>query len=388
MNDTTKFRDLTPEARRRRLIQDGGADAELAALLREGGLTDAESDRLVENAVGIFGMPLGMATGQLVNGRKYTVPMVVEEPSVVAAQSSLAQLVARNGGFRSVASAPIMAAQVQLLGIDDPEAATARIEASGDRIARVADERMSRLVGRGGGFRGLEVRSVPHPGDGEIFFVVHLHVDVRDAMGANLLNTLAEDVAPMLAEVAGGAPGLKILSNLSDRRTVTTECRLSESSLAWRGYSGTAVADGLILASRFAEADPYRAATHNKGILNGVDALMLATGNDWRAMEAAAHAYAARSGTYRPLSTIGRDADGTIVARLEMPMPLGIVGGSTRHHRLAAALLRSLGIERASELAELAGAVGLAQNIAALRALSTEGIQVGHMRLHRRRGEV
>jgi hydroxymethylglutaryl-CoA reductase len=385
MDGPPKFRDLDPDGRRRMLVADGHVSPDVAQVMEDGGLTDAESDRLVENAVGTFSLPLGFATGLVVNGREFRVPMAVEEPSVIAAQSSVAKLVGLAGGFTSRTSEPVMIAQIQLIGVADVDAAIDAISTAEPELRERADQLLESIVARGGGYRGLDLRRVIHPDDGETFLVVHLLVDVRDAMGANLLNTLAEALAPRLAELGGGRAGLKILSNLADRRLVKTECRIPTEHLAWRGFSGDAVANGLVEASRFAEADPYRAATHNKGIMNGVDALVVATGNDWRAIEAAAHAFAARTGAYRPLSQFRRDESGALAAVLEMPMPLGTVGGSTRHHRLANGLLSSLGITGASELAEIAGAVGLAQNIAALRALSTEGIQEGHMRLHRRR---
>ena len=240
-------------------------------------------------------MPAGVALNLIVNGRERLVPMVIEEPSVVAAQCHVAKLVARAAGFTSTTTDPVMIGQVQLLDVPDPEAATAAIEAAEPELGELTRGLHLGLDQVGGGWRGLEVRTVTHP-DGEVFVVVHLHLDVRDAMGANMVNTVAELLAPRLAELSGGRAGLRILTNLADRRLVRTTCRIPRRVLPWHGFSADEVAEGVVTASRFAEADPYRAATHNKGIMNGIDALMLATGNDWRAIEAGAHAWAARDG--------------------------------------------------------------------------------------------
>ena len=384
MSAPSRFHKLTREERIQHLIEVGFIQADDAELLATGGLGPDDADRFVENAVGIFAVPTGLAVHLVVNGRSYCVPMVIEEPSVVAAQSHACKLVAAGGGFTSEATDPIMVGQIQLLDVPDPLAAAARITAAQSDWAELARGVHPRLEERGGGLRGVETRVVSHP-DGERFVVVHLLVDVRDAMGANMLNTLAERLAePMRARV-GGRIGLRILSNLADRRLVRTTCRIPHERLAWKEFSADEVARGIVDASRFAEADPYRAATHNKGIMNGVDAVLLATGNDWRAVEAAAHAFASRSGTYRPLSRFFRDEAGALCGELEIPMPVGVVGGATVLHPLARRLLAGMGIASAQELSCVLGAVGLAQNLAALKALATEGIQNGHMRLHQRR---
>ncbi len=383
--NTPRFRDLSPADRLAWLAERGFVDAgRIGPLLETGGLTRGHADQLIENVVGTFSMPVGIAQDLIVNDTARLVPMVIEEPSVVAAQCHIAKLVSAAGGFTSHASDPIMIGQVQLLSVSDPERAVAAVAAAESELKERARGLHDGLEHAGGGVRGVEARIVRHP-DGEVMVVAHLHVDVRDAMGANMVNTVAEVLAPRLAELAGGRVGLRILSNLSDRRLVRTTCRIPRALLPWHGFSADAVADSVVAASRFAEADPYRAATHNKGIMNGVDAVLLATGNDWRAVEAGAHAWAARDGTYRPLSRFTRDAEGALCGELEMPMAVGIVGGATVHHPLAAQLLELMGVETAGELAEIAGAVGLAQNLAALKALGTEGIQRGHMRLHKRR---
>ena len=368
-------------------MADGHLTPEDRALLVGGGGIDAEiADQLIENAIGTYGLPVGVGLNLIVNGRDHLVPMVVEEPSVVAAQSHAAKVVAGGGGFHSAATDPIMIAQVQVVDCEAPEQGARAVEAEAESLVRDADAVHPRLLERGGGCRGIEARVVRHP-DGESFLVVHILVDVRDAMGANLLNTIAESLAERIASIAGGRPGLQILSNLADRRRVETTCRVPILHLNWRGFEGQDVANGVVAASRFAEADPYRAATHNKGILNGVDSLLVATGNDWRAIEAGAHAYAARDGCYRPLSRWWLEDD-YLVGALDMPMAIGTVGGLTRTHPLARRLMEIIPVTGAQQLAEVAGAVGLAQNFAALKALGTEGIQRGHMQLHSRRSRV
>ena len=378
------FKEMTIRERRAWLEEAGLSEVD-ARLLDVGGLSGEQPDRLIENVIGTFALPLGVGLNLLVNGRDVPVPMAIEEASVVAAQSHAARIVRDGGGFVSEAAAPVMIAQVQLLGVDDVEAARGRLQAAEEALGRAARALLPRLHARGGGWRGLELRHVEHPDDGERFVVAHLLLDVRDAMGANLCNTLAEGLADRVAELAGGRAGLRILSNLADRRLVRTRCCIPARLLAWKGFSAGDVAEGVLASSRFAEADPYRAATHNKGILNGIDALLVATGNDWRAVEAGAHAYAARSGSYRPLSRFRVRDDGALMGELEMPMPVGIVGGGTVAHPLARRLVELMGVRSARELAEVCGAVGLGQNLAALKALATEGIQRGHMALHRRR---
>jgi hydroxymethylglutaryl-CoA reductase len=309
--------------------------------------------------------------------------MAIEEPSVVASASYMARLTLAGGGFFATASAPEMIGQMQILELDDAPSARLKLLEKRDELLEAAtavDPVLSRL---GGGARELQVRLIDHSPIGP-FLVLHLVYDVRDAMGANAVNTAMERLAPRVEEITGGRVHLRILTNLAERRLARARCTLKLSELAFDAYSGEQVRDGIIAAWAFAVSDPYRAATHNKGIMNGVDAVVIATGNDWRAIEAGAHAYAARGGVYTSLSTWGKDREGNLVGSLEMPMAVGIVGGATRVHPAARAALKLLGAQTASELAQIIVSVGLAQNLAALRALSTEGIQRGHMGLHAR----
>jgi hydroxymethylglutaryl-CoA reductase len=353
-----------------------GADFDRS--LRGGGLAADEADKFVENVIGTYALPYAVALNVRLRDRDYVVPMVVEEPSVVAAASNAARMVRAGGGFTAEADPPLMISQVQLVDVPDAAAATCAILAQQEEILRLADEAVPGLVSRGGGARELEVREVA-PG----MLVVHVVVDCLDAMGANLVNSVAEALGERFASLAKGKVGLRILSNLSDRRCVRVGCRVPVDALRTEAMSGSEVADGIVNASRFAEVDPYRAATHNKGIMNGVDAVVMATGNDWRAVEAGAHAFAARTGAYRPLATWRREGD-FLVGRLEMPLAVGTVGGTLRVHRAAGFSLRLLGLTSATELAMVAGAAGLASNLAALRALASDGIQRGHMALHAR----
>jgi hydroxymethylglutaryl-CoA reductase len=307
--------------------------------------------------------------------------MVVEEPSVVAAASNAAKMVRQGGGFTSDVDPPHMISQIQLIEVDDVPRAIEAIEARAIEILARADESIPGLVARGGGARAVEVRQLGDASDR--MMVVHIVVDCRDAMGANLVNTVAEACAVRLAEIARGRVGLRILTNLCDKRLVRVKCRVPATALATDDMDGEAVIDGIVNASRFAELDPYRAATHNKGVMNGVDAVVLATGNDWRAVEAGAHAYAARSGRYSPLSIWRRDGS-ELVGSLEMPLALGTVGGTLRVHPAARLSLRMLNVSDAGQLAAIAAAVGLANNLAAVRALATDGIQRGHMAQHAR----
>ena len=350
-----------------------------AEALGGGGMDCATADKSVENVIGMYALPFAVGLNLQINGRDHLAPMVVEEPSVVAAASNAARIVRAGGGFQAETDAPIMIAQVQLDEVRDPAAATAAILTERATILAEADASVPGLVARGGGARDLEVRDL---GDGML--VVHVLVDCRDAMGANLVNTIAEEVAPRIAHLAGGRIGLRILSNLADRRCVRVRASIPVEALAFEGRSGESVRDGIVRASRFAEKDPYRAATHNKGVMNGVDAVVIATGNDWRAVEAGAHAYAARNGRYEPLCTWRVGDDGSLVGELAMPLSLGIVGGPIRIHGGARLGLLMTGVASASELAMLVGCVGMASNLAALRALATDGIQRGHMLLHAR----
>lgn len=357
--------------------------AELSMLDGAHGLTPDQADHMIENLVGLHALPLGIALNFQVNGRDVFVPMAIEEPSVVAGASFMAKLARQGGGFTASSDAPEMIAQIQVLDIADlPSARMAILENSRELLDAAAeiDPVLKKL---GGGPRDLEVRLFNDSPVGG-FLAVHLVYDVRDAMGANALNTAAERLAPRIAELTGGRVHLRILTNLADRRLARARCTIPAAALAFENFDGEAVRDGIIAAWAFAAVDPYRAATHNKGIMNGVDAVVIATGNDWRAVEAGAHAYAARSGRYTSLSTWGADSDGSLVGTLEMPLAVGIVGGATRVHPSAQAALKLMQVQTASELAQIIAAVGLAQNLAALRALATEGIQRGHMGLHAR----
>jgi hydroxymethylglutaryl-CoA reductase len=356
---------------------------ELRALFGVAGLTSQQADHMIENAIGLHALPLGIALNFLVNGREVLVPMAIEEPSVVAGASFMAKLARAGGGFTAGADAPEMIGQLQLLNVPDLEKARlALLEAKENLLAAVAqvDPVLERL---GGGPRDLEVRLVPESPIGP-FLVLHLIYDVRDAMGANAVNTATERLAPLVESISGGRVHLRILSNLADRRLARARCTIPLEQLAFGAYPAQEVRDGIIAAWAFAAADPYRAATHNKGIMNGVDAVVIATGNDWRAVEAGAHAYAARAGRYTSLSEWGQDAAGNLTGRLEMPMAVGMVGGATKVHPAARAALTLMGVDSAAQLAEIIASVGLAQNLAALRALATEGIQRGHMALHAR----
>ena len=376
------FYKVTVDERRNLISEATGVAAEtMASALDGGGLSAETADKFVENVLGTYGLPYGVTLNVRVNGQDHVVPMVVEEPSVVAAASNAAKMVRAGGGFRVEVDAPVMISQVQLINVKDRTAAMRAILDAKGEILALADAAVPGLVARGGGARGLEVRELGQPEDEMI--VAHILVDCRDAMGANLINTVAEAVADRLAALAKGSVGLRILSNLCDKRCVRVHCRVPADVLATEHMDGQAVIDGIVNASRFAELDPYRAATHNKGIMNGIDAVVIATGNDWRAVEAGAHAYAARSGVYRPLSIWRRDGD-ALTGFLELPLALGTVGGTLRVHPSARLSLEVMGVKEAADLAAVAASVGLASNLAAVRALATDGIQRGHMALHAR----
>jgi hydroxymethylglutaryl-CoA reductase len=342
-----------------------------------GGIDTATADRVVENAVGVYALPLGVGLNFVVNGREVLVPMAVEEPSVIAAASNAARMVREGGGFVAEADDPVMTAQIEIVGVEDPDEAKARLEAARADLLALAHATLPRLADRGGGARELEVRTLP----GRV--IAHVHIDCRDAMGANMVNTVAEALGEKVARLAGGRSGLRILTNLCDRRRVRVKARVPAAALATEALDGAAVRDGIVAASRFAEDDPYRAATHNKGIMNGVDAVVIATGNDWRGVEAGAHAFAAAEGRYRPLA-VWRADDGDLVGQLEMPMAVGTVGGTLHAHAGARLAQKLLAVTDAKLLAMIVGSAGLASNLAALRALATEGIQRGHMALHRK----
>jgi hydroxymethylglutaryl-CoA reductase len=378
------FRALTPAQRLDHLATAAGLSAEDVALLKTpGALALSRADGMIENVIGTFELPFGIGGNFQVNGRDYLVPMVVEEPSVVAAASFMAKLAREGGGFEASSTGPIMRAQVQVLGVGDPYGARQALLRARDQILEVANSRDKVLIGLGGGCRDIEVHVFPDTPRGPMV-VMHLIVDVRDAMGANTVNTMAEAVSPLVEKLTGGTVRLRILSNLADLRLARARVRLTPEVLKTKERSGEEIVEGVLDAYTFAAVDPYRAATHNKGIMNGIDPVIVATGNDWRAVEAGAHAYACRSGRYTSLTTWEKDKSGALVGTIEMPMPVGLVGGATKTHPLAQVALKILGVKSAQELGEVAVAVGLAQNLGALRALATEGIQRGHMALHAR----
>ena len=341
------------------------------------------ADKMIENVVGVFGLPLGVALNFLVNGRDYVVPLAVEEASIVAGLSGIGRLTRLSGGFTASNPDPVLIGQVQAVGMTDPALAKSQLLARKGELLALANSLHPNMVARGGGARDIEVH-VHSSSAGEHMVVLHLLVDTREAMGANLVNTMCEGIAALVETITGGKVFLRILSNLTDRAVATASVRIPVKNLEGKGYSGEEVRDGVVLASDLAQVDPYRATTHNKGIMNGVDALAIATGNDWRAIESAAHAFAARSGRYTALSRWYANAEGDLVGEIEMPVKVGTVGGSVDTNPAARISHRLLGSPAAGELAGILAAVGLAQNLAALRALATDGIQKGHMTLHAR----
>ena len=378
------FRNLSPAARLDHIGQLLGLNpADVNLLANAGALPMDIANGMIENVIGTFELPYAVASNFQVNGRDVLVPLVVEEPSIVAAASYMAKLARANGGFITSSSAPLMRAQVQIVGVHDPLNARLSLLRRKGEIIELANRKDQLLNSLGGGCRDLEVHTFADSPRGPML-VAHLIVDVRDAMGANTVNTMAEAVAPLMEAITGGQVRLRILSNLADLRLARAQVRITPQQLQTAEFSGEAVIEGILDAYAFAAIDPYRAATHNKGIMNGIDPLIVATGNDWRAVEAGAHAFACRSGHYGSLTTWEKDGNGHLVGTLEMPMPVGLVGGATKTHPLAQMSLRILQVSTAQELAEIAVAVGLAQNLGAMRALATEGIQRGHMALHAR----
>jgi len=355
----------------------GLTDEEVAILQSTGSLPLELADRMIENVVGAIPIPLGIAVNFLINGRDYLIPMAIEEPSVVAAASHAAKMARERGGFFTSSTGPVMIGQVQAVGIKDPYGARMAILAAKDEILKKANEQDPMLVSVGGGAKDLDVKVI-HASTGPMV-ITELHVDCRDAMGANAVNTMAEAVAPMIERITHGRVYLRIISNLATKRLARAWAVVAKEAVG-----GEEVVDGIVEAYAFAAADPYRATTHNKGILNGIIAVVIATCNDHRAVEAGAHAYAARSGHYSPLSVWEKNEEGDLVGSIELPMAVGIVGGATKVHPVARIALKILGVKTATELSEVLAAVGLAQNLAALRALAHEGIQRGHMSLHAR----
>ncbi|MBC1946917.1 hydroxymethylglutaryl-CoA reductase, degradative [Listeria welshimeri] len=381
MQSFDKFYKKTLEERQVILAEYANLNEEEQAFLAStGALSFDKANHMIENTVGIYSLPLGLGMNMLLNDKKYIVPMAMEEPSVVAAQSSGAKLIAQNGGITSTATDRKMIGQIELITVSDVEAAEEKVIANREKLIAIANNAHPSLLKRGGGAVDLQVRTTK-TASGETLFIIHLLVDTQEAMGANMVNTMVETLAPELEILTGGVANMRILSNLVDDATATATCRLSPESLATKTQSGEWVRDRIIAAYEFADADIYRAATHNKGIMNGIDAVIMAFGNDWRAVEAASHAYTARTGSYKPMSKWSKDADGYLIGELTLPMPVAFVGGSIAIHPIASLSKKIARVESAKELAMLVCAVGLTQNLAALKALVTEGIQRGHMSL-------
>ena len=371
------FYKLPLEERLRIVKEFAGLTSEEAQTLTNGTMPTATAQRMIENVISMFPIPLGIATNFLINGRDYLVPMAIEEPSVVAAASNAAKMARPTGGFTATSTEPVMISQIQIVKCPSPKDAEKEILSARNEILEKANQQDPTLLSMGGGAKDLRVRILPSQVG--TLVIVELLVDCRDAMGANVVNTMAEAVAPMVEKISKGQARLRIISNLADRRVAKATATVSKEALG-----GEDIVDGIVEAYAFAAADPYRCATHNKGVMNGVTAVCLATGNDTRAIEAGAHAYAARSGHYSPLTTWKKDSKGNLVGTIEIPAAVGIIGGVTAVHPMAKICLKILGVKTARELGEVMASVGLAQNMAALRALAAEGIQKGHMSLHAR----
>ena len=372
------FFKLSMKERLREVAEFAGlTDEEQAVLSSADSLDDEKADHMIENVIGKFALPMGVAINFVINGKDVVIPMVCEEPSVVAACSNAAKMARPSGGFKASSSGNVMIAQIQVLGIATPAAAKGMILEKKDEIMRICNEKDPVLVSLGGGVKDVEVRTVDTKAGTMV--IVHLLVDTGDAMGANAVKTMAEAVAPFIEEVTGGTVELRILSNLADHRLVRARA-------TWRkeDIGGEEVVEKMLSAYAFAEADPYRAATNNKGIMNGIVPVVIATGNDTRAIESGAHAYAARSGRYTSMTTWEKDENGDLVGSIEIPMAVGLVGGATKIHPAAKAAVKLLGVKTASELGQIIACAGLANNMAAMKALATEGIQRGHMSLHAR----
>ncbi|WP_077311070.1 hydroxymethylglutaryl-CoA reductase, degradative [Listeria monocytogenes] len=381
MNAFDKFYKKTVEERHAILAEYADLNEEEQAFLASTvALSFDKANHMIENTIGIYSLPLGLGMNMLLNDKRYVVPMAMEEPSVVAAQSAGAKLIAQNGGITGSATKRKMIGQIELISVSDIQAAKENIIANEEQLIAIANQAHPSLQKRGGGAVKIQVRTAQTAND-ETLFIVHLLVDTQEAMGANMVNTMVETLAPELEMLTNGTANMRILSNLVDEATATAVCRINPESLATKTQSGEWVRDRIIAAYEFADADIYRAATHNKGIMNGIDAVIMAFGNDWRAVEAASHAYAARTGSYKPMSKWSKDADGYLVGELTLPMPVAFVGGSIAIHPIASLSKKIARVESAKELAMLVCAVGLTQNLAALKALVTEGIQRGHMSL-------
>jgi hydroxymethylglutaryl-CoA reductase len=353
------------------------SEEECDLLQKTGSLSLEAADRMIENVVGAFPLPLGIGVNFLINNRDYLIPMAIEEPSVVAAASYAAKMVRLGGGFHTSSTPPVMTGQIQVVGVADPEAAKQSVLAAKQEILKEANAQDPVLASVGGGAKDLDAKVISTTVGSML--IVELYVDCRDAMGANAVNTMAEAVAPLVEQLTGSRVYLRIISNLATKRLAKAWCTLPKEAVG-----GEEIVDGIVNASAFAASDPYRAATHNKGAMNGIIAVVLATGNDHRAIEAGAHAYAALNGKYTSLSTWEKTENGDLKGTIRLPMAVGLIGGAVRTHPIAKIAIKILGVKTANEFAEVLSAVGLAQNLGALRALADEGIQRGHMSLHAR----
>ncbi len=368
------FYRLPPADRLKAVAEQSGIGQDDIAQIQAGLQVD-QADKMVENVVGMFQIPLGIATNFVIDGREVLIPMATEEPSVIAAASNGAKMAREGGGFKTSSTGPVMRAQIQSTGIADPFGARAEILLHKDELMKAANDRDPMLVKFGGGVKDIEAYVI----DSRVgpMVVTHLIVDCRDAMGANAVNTMAEALAPRIEQITGGRVYLRIISNLADKRLARAKAVFKADEIG-----GAEVVDGIIQAAALAEVDPYRAATHNKGIMNGITAVVLATGNDTRAVESGAHAYAAAQGRYSSLTRYEKNKEGDLVGTIELPVAIGLVGGATRVHPVAKSAIKILGVKSADELSRIIASVGLSQNFAALRALASEGIQRGHMSLH------
>lgn len=362
------------------------SDEQMAVLGKDSALSLDTADNMIENVIGTFQLPLGLGLNFLINGKEYVVPMAIEEASVVASASHIAKIVRDAGGFTTEATERVMIGQIQVVGCRDFQAAKTNVIDNKQVLIDAANAAYPSMLKRGGGAQDLDVRILNEASDSNYaqMLIVHIYVDTRDAMGANIINTMAEAIAPLVEEMTEGSVYLRILSNYADKCLAKARCVIPPELLQTGDFSGEEVRDGVIYAYEFAASDPYRAVTHNKGIMNGIDPVVIATGNDWRAVEAGAHAYAARDGIYTSMTVWSKDEEGNLVGELELPMSVGTVGGATKVHPLAKQALDILQIESSKELAQVIVAVGLAQNLGALKALATDGIQKGHMALHSR----
>lgn len=372
------FYKLSPQQRLEEVAKFSSlSEEEVSLLAKTGALSIEAADHMIENVFSVMPLPMGIAVNFTINGKDYLIPMAVEEPSVVAAASNAARMARVKGGFFTSNTGPIMRAQIQIVNVADPYAARFKLFEAREKLIEIANSQDPMLISLGGGMKDLEVQIVPSPLGTMV--VMHLIADTRDAMGANTVNTMAEALAPYIEQITGGKVYLRILSNLADKRLVRVRTVIDKETLG-----GEDVVDGIVWAYTFASVDPYRAATHNKGIMNGIIPAVTATGNDTRAIEAGAHAYAARNGRYTSLTVWEKNKDGDLVGTIEVPMAVGLVGGATKVHPVARLAVKILGVKSAVELGEVIAAVGLAQNLTALKALATEGIQRGHMSLHAR----